>query len=185
LRYWIIRRDIRFVNRRNRPEADSGYFEHFRLYGHFFLIRLRLPAQPKNINSTAMPNYFLQLLKYICLILLITIPCVAITGIMAPWPVAERALGPGWAHESVLIGMSSESRSSGDQSHHRRTQIYLGLPSSPHAFRTISVTEENGAVRTEEDPLGLLSMVAIYATLAVGNWWFWIRPRKKRPGAHQ
>lgn len=132
-----------------------------------------------------MLKFLLKLLKYVCPILLITMPCVAIIGIMTPWPVAERALGPGWARESVLIGMSYESRSSGNQSFERRTQTYVGLPSSSRAFQTISVTQENGAVRTEEDPSGLLSVLATYAALAAGTWWFWIRPRKERPRSRQ
>ena len=132
-----------------------------------------------------MLKFFLQLLKYACPILLIAIPCVAITGMMAPWPVAEKALGPGWARESLLIGMSYESRFSGNQSFERRTQTYVGLPTSPRAFQTIRVTQENGAVRTEEDPFGLLSLLANYAALAAGTWWFWIRPRKDRPNARQ
>jgi len=96
---------------------------------------------------------------------------------MKPWPVAVKALGPGWERESVLIGVSYESRSFGTGSFERRTQSYVGLPSSPHAFRTIRVTQENGAVRTEEDPYGVLAVLATYAVLAVGTWWFWIRPR--------
>lgn len=132
-----------------------------------------------------MLKFLLQLLKYACPILLITMPCVAIIGIMTPWPAAEKVLGPGWAREYVLIGMSYESRFSGNHSFERRTQTYVGLPSSSRAFKTISVTQENGAVRTEEDPSGMLSALATYAALAAGTCWFWIRPRKERPSARQ
>lgn len=125
----------------------------------------------------------LKLLKYACPILLITMPLVSVMGMMAPWPVAEKALGPRWAREAVLIGMSHESRFSGGQSFERRIQTYVGLPSSSRAFRTVSVIEENGAVRIEEDPSGLLSVLSAYAALAAGTWWFWIRPRKKMLGA--
>lgn len=128
-----------------------------------------------------MLKFFLNLLKYSCPILLITMLCVAITGIMAPWPVAEKALGPGWAQESLLIGMDYESRFSGSHFYERRTQRYVALPNSPRAFQTISVTQENGAIHTKEDPNGLLSALGTYAFLVAGTWWFWIRRRKERP----
>lgn len=127
----------------------------------------------------------LTLLKYCCPILLLVVPCTAVIGILTPWPVATEAMGPGWAHQSVLIGMSYKYRVSGTKSFERRTQSYIGLPSSQHAFRTVRVTQENGVVRTEEDPHGLLSLLATYAVLAVGAWWFWIRPRKERSSAPQ
>jgi hypothetical protein len=123
-----------------------------------------------------MSKFFLQLVKYACAILLIVIPCVAIIGIIAPWPVAENALGPGWAHKSVLVGVSYESQFSGNRSFERRTQTYVGLPSSQRAFQTVSVIQENGAVRTLENPYGLLWLLATYAALAAGTWWFWIHP---------
>lgn len=136
-----------------------------------------------NLRPAAMLNFFLNLLKYACPILLIAMPCVAITGIMAPWPVAEKALGPGWARESLLIGISYEARFSGNQSYERRTQTYVGLPTSSHAFHTVSVIRENGTVRTETDPHGLLPVLATYAILVAGTWWFWFRPRKERASA--
>ena len=132
-----------------------------------------------------MLKFLLTLLKYGCPILLLTVPCTIVIGILAPWPVAVKALGPGWARESVLIGMSYETRFSETQSFERRTQSYVGLPSSPHAFQTVRVTQENGVVRTEEDPYGLLPVLATYGVLAVGTWWFWIRPRKELPSAPQ
>lgn len=127
-----------------------------------------------------MLTFLLKVLKYTCPILLFTMPCVAVIGIMMPWPVAEQALGPGWARKAVLIGTSYESRG---HSFERRTQTYLGLPNSTRAFQTVSVTQENGAVRIEENPLGCLSLLANYAALAACTWWFWIRPRKKMFGA--
>lgn len=132
-----------------------------------------------------MLKFFLKLLKYACPVLLITMPFVAVIGMMMPWPVAEKELGPGWAREAVLIGMSRESRFSGGQSFERRIQTYVGLPGSSRAFHTVSVIQENGAVRIEEDSSGLLSVLATYAALAAGTWWFWIRPRKKMLGALQ
>lgn len=137
--------------------------------------------QPHSLNGISMAifKFFLKLLKYICPILLISVPCVAITGILAPWPVAEKALGPGWARESVLIGMSYEYNFAGNQSFERRTQTYVGLPNSSRALQAVSVTQENGAVRTEEDAYGLLLALATYAALAAGTWWFWIRPHKE------
>jgi hypothetical protein len=127
-----------------------------------------------------MLKFLLKLLKYACPILLIAMPCVAVIGMMAPWPVAEQALGPKWARKAVLIGTSYESRG---QSFERRTKTYVGLPSSTRRFQTVSVIQENGAVRIEENPIGLLSVLANYAALAAGTWWFWIRPGKKMQGA--
>jgi hypothetical protein len=129
-----------------------------------------------------MLKLFLQLLKYACPILLVTIPCLMIIGFMAPWPVAEKALGPGWGRQSVLIGLSYTSEFSEDQSLERRTQTYLCLPGSSRAFRIIRVIQENGTVRTEEDPDGLLTLLLLlanYAALAVVTWWFWIRRGKE------
>ena len=130
-------------------------------------------------------EFFLKLIKIACPIALLTLPCVAIMGVTTPWPVAEKALGPAWARNSLLIGTSSESRVYGDQSYERRTQTYIGLPDSRHAFQIVSVTQENGAVRTEVDPYGLLSVLASYAAVAAGTWWFWIRPRNKGPSVRQ
>lgn len=113
---------------------------------------------------------------------MITMPFVAVVGMLTPWSVAEQALGPGWQRKAILIGASYESRG---QSFKRRTQTYLGLPSSSRAFQTVSVVQENGTVRIDEDPIGLLSVLANYAALIAGTWWFWMRPRKKMPGALQ
>lgn len=132
-----------------------------------------------------MLEFFLKILKYACPVALLAVPCVAVMGVVAPWPVAEKALGPGWERQSLLLGTSYESRVYGDETYERRTQIYLGLPNSPYAFQTMSVTQENGVVRTENDRYGLLSVLASYAVVAFGTWWFWIRPRKKRPSARQ
>jgi hypothetical protein len=129
-----------------------------------------------------MLKFLLKLLKYACPILLITMPFVAVVGMVTPWSVAEQALGSGWARKAILIGTSYESRG---QSFGRRTQTYVGLPSSSRAFQTVSVIQENGAVRIEENPISLLSLFANYAALAAGTWWFWIRPRKNMLGALQ
>jgi hypothetical protein len=123
-----------------------------------------------------MLKFLLKLLKYACPILLITMPFVAVVGMVTPWSVAEQALGPGWARKAVLIGASYESRG---QSFERRTQTYVGLPSSSRAFQAVSVIQEDGAVRIEENPISLLSLLANYAALAAGTWWFWMRSRKK------
>lgn len=130
-------------------------------------------------------KFLLTLLKYCFPIALLTVPCAALMGILTPWPIAAKAMGPEWARESVLIGVSHEYRSSGNQSYERRTQTYLGLPNSRHAFQTIRVTEENGVVRTEEDPYFLLAVLVTYAAVSVGTWWFWIRPRQGRPSEPQ
>jgi hypothetical protein len=127
-----------------------------------------------------MLDFFLKLLKFICPVALIAGLCVTLVGVMAPWPVAETALGPGWARESLLIGASYEFRSSENRSYERRTQTYVGLPNSSRAFQAIRITQENDTVRTEEVPNGLLSALATYGALAAGTWWFWIRPRMNR-----
>jgi hypothetical protein len=126
-----------------------------------------------------MLKFFLNILKYVCPLLLITVPCVAVVGSMAPWAVAEQTLGPGWTRKAVLIGISYESHG---QSFERRTQTYIGLPSSKRVFQTVSVIQENGAIRIEENPIGLLWVLANYAAIAACTWWFWIRPRKKMQG---
>lgn len=127
-----------------------------------------------------MLKFLLKLLKYACPILLVTMPFVAVVGMVMPWSVAEHALGPEWTRKAVLIGTSYESRG---KSFERRTQTYVGLPGSSRVFQTVSVIQENGAVRIEEDPIGLLPVLANYAALAAGTWWFWMRPRKKTKGA--
>lgn len=127
-----------------------------------------------------MLNYFQKILKYACPIFLISVLYVAITGIMAPWTVAEKVLGPRWEREYVLIGTSYEFRSSENDSFERRTHTYVGLPSSPRPLQTLRVIQENGAVRIEEEPYGLLSLLLLYAGLAFGTWWFWIGSRRQR-----
>jgi hypothetical protein len=121
-----------------------------------------------------------KLVKYGCPASLAVLLCVAITGLVAPWPVAEQALGSGWARESVLIGASYRSRFSGDQSYERRTRSYLGLPGSARAFRIVTVVQENGAVRVEEARFGLVPLLAGLAALLAATCWSWCRPRGNR-----
>lgn len=165
---------------RYRPKADDGYAAADRILLGYTYNRLWVNCSVS--VRTTMLKFLLKLLKYACPILLITIPFVAVVGMVTPWSVAEQALGRGWARNAVLIGASYESRG---QSFERRTHTYVGLPNSSRPFQTVSVVQENGAVRIEEDPIGLLSVLVNYAALAAGTWWFWMRPRKKMPGALQ
>jgi hypothetical protein len=122
-----------------------------------------------------MTDLLLRLLKYACPLLLLVLPCVIAFGLIAPWPVAVKELGSGAASGALLIGASYESRFSGSTSYEKREQTYALLP----GLRTVTVIQENGVVRTEEDPNGLLSVTAIYALLGVGTWWFWFRSKKQ------
>lgn len=122
-----------------------------------------------------MTGLLLRLLKFVCPLFLVVLPCVMAFGLISPWPVAVKALGSGSSSGALLIGASYESRFSGNTSYEKREQTYALLP----GLKTVTVIQENGEVRIEEDPHGLFSAIAIYALLGIGTWWFWLRPNKQ------
>lgn len=122
-----------------------------------------------------MTDLLLRVLKFVCPLLLLVLPCVMAFGLISPWPVAMKVFGASSASGALLIGAHYESRSSGNTSYEKREQTYALLP----GLKTVTVIQENGEVRTEEDSNGLLSLLAIYVLLGVGTWWFWFRPKKR------
>jgi hypothetical protein len=92
-------------------------------------------------------------------------------GVVSPWSAAQEALGPSAAGETVLIGWSYRAHSSGTVTRQRREQTYAVMPT----LKTITVIEEDGKVRTEEEAHGLVGALASYALVCFGTWWFWFR----------
>lgn len=111
------------------------------------------------------------LLKWACPLMALALPGVIAFGLMVPWPAAQTALGPTTARSAVLVGWSYRVRSNGTDTHERREQTYAVMPTA----RTVTVIQENGKVRTEEDAHGLWSLLATYALACLGTWWFWFR----------
>ena len=72
---------------------------------------------------------------------------------------------------TVLVGWSHSVKSSGIVIHERREQTYAVLPT----LKTITVVQEDGNVRTEEETNGLLATLVHYALVLWGTWWFWFR----------
>lgn len=120
-----------------------------------------------------MIKFLSAILKYACPLLVVALPCVMAVGAMSPWSVAQEALGPSDAREAVLIGWSYRAQSSGTVTRERREQTYAVMPT----LKTITVIEEDGKVRTEEEALGLVGALASYALVCFGTWWFWFRKR--------
>jgi len=116
-------------------------------------------------------KYLLTILKYACPPLAALLPCLVVVGMLSPWPVAETALGSSAAGGALLIGWEYSAHTSGAESHERREQIYAVMPT----LKTITVIQEDGNVRTEDDPKGLISAFAGYASVLFGTWWFWLR----------
>jgi len=118
-----------------------------------------------------------KLLKYLFPFLLIAIVGVEIFGFISPWEPAEKVLGPELARSSLLIGAQYNHRSSNDKSYDYiyRKQTYILFPGSLTTMKTFSVVQENGNVRTEENPLGLIVFILACIGLGVGTWWYWIR----------
>lgn len=71
-----------------------------------------------------------------------------------------------WAGPTAIVPRGAVSRE-------RREQTYVVMPT----LKTISVIQEGGSVRTEEEALGLVKPLALYAGLIYGTWWFWVRRR--------
>ncbi|ALV07507.1 hypothetical protein [Roseateles depolymerans] len=120
-------------------------------------------------------HWLTLLLKYACPLVVAAVPCVMAVGVFAPWPVAQQALGPSDAREAVLIAWSYSSKSSGNVIHKRREQSYVLVPT----LRAMTVIEEDGQVRTEEDALSLVGAVVRFALACLGTWWFWLRKRSQ------
>lgn len=120
-----------------------------------------------------MINYLTTILKYACPLLVVAFPCVMAVGMLAPWSVAQQALAQNSARGTLLVGFSYRSRFSGDVTHERREQTYAVMPT----LKTITVIQEEGNVRTEEDTYGLIATLAVYAGVILGTWWFWFRKR--------
>ena len=120
---------------------------------------------------TRMFKYLPTVLKYAFPLLLATMPCLIAVGLQFPWPVAQTALGPSAKRGALLISWSYNYHASGAVSHERREQTYAVMPT----LKTVTVIQEDGNVRTEEDANGLLAVVAGYACLLFGTWWFWFR----------
>lgn len=120
-----------------------------------------------------MIKFLSTLLKYACPLLVVALPCVMAVGAMSPWSVAQQALGPSAARETVLIGWSYRAQSSGTVTRQRREQTYAVMPT----LKTITVIEEDGQVRIEEEAHGLVAALASYALVCFGTWWFWFRRR--------
>ncbi|MGM9480350.1 hypothetical protein ACS5PN_04065 [Roseateles sp. NT4] len=113
------------------------------------------------------------ILKYVCPLLVAALPCVMAVGFVSPWSVAQEALGPVATRGSVLIGWSYRVRSAGAVTSERREQTYAVMPT----LKTITVIEEDGKVRTEEEENGLVGTVISYGLVCFGTWWFWFRKR--------
>lgn len=120
-----------------------------------------------------MIKFLSTILKYACPLLIVALPCVMAVGAMSPWSVAQEALGPSAARETVLIGWSYRAQSSGTVTRQRREQTYAVMPT----LKTITVIEKDGKVRTEEEAHGLVGALASYALVCFGTWWFWFRKR--------
>lgn len=72
-----------------------------------------------------------------------------------------------------MIGWSYRAQSSGTVTRERREQTYAVMPT----LKTITVIEEDGKVRTDEEALGLVIALVSYALACFGTWWFWLRKR--------
>ena len=125
-----------------------------------------------------MTKLLFTLLKYACPLLLVAGPCTVALDIASPWPVAEEALGSDAASRTLLVGWAYRAHSSDTVTHERREQTYAVMPT----LKTITVIQEDGKVRTEENAHGLLSTLAMYASAVFGTWWFWLR-KKPAEGA--
>ena len=115
--------------------------------------------------------HFATILKFLCPLFVAMLPCMIAMGFLSPWPVAQTALGPSAMRGALLVGWSYKFQSAGLVRHERREQLYAVLPT----LKTINVIQEDGDVRTEEEPNGLLRVLALYACLLFGVWWFWFR----------
>ncbi|WP_431286277.1 hypothetical protein [Roseateles chitinivorans] len=120
-----------------------------------------------------MLKFLLTILKYACPLLVAAQPIIGAVGVIAPWSVAQEALGPVTARDAVLISGAYRGHSSGTVTRERREQTYVVLPT----LKTITVIEEDGQVRTEEEAYGLVGNLVSYSMLCFGTWWFWFRKR--------
>lgn len=120
---------------------------------------------------TSMIKFLSTILKFACPLLVVAFPCMVAVGMLSPWSVAQQALGPAATHGTLLVGWSYSIHSSGPVNRERREQTYAVMPT----LKTITVIQEDGNVRTEEDADGLLTSLASYACVLFGTWWFWFR----------
>lgn len=123
-----------------------------------------------------MLKHILTILKFTCPGLTAVLPCLVIVGMLSPWPVAQTALGPDSTRGALLIGWQYNYHAAGADSHERREQTYALLPT----LKTVTVIQEDGGVRTEDDPNGLISALAGYACVLFGTWWFWLRRKPSK-----
>ena len=118
-----------------------------------------------------MVKFLSTILKYACPLLVVAFPCVMAASMLSPWPVAQEALGASATRGTVLVGWSYSVKSSGAVTRKRREQTYAVVPT----LKTITVIQEDGNVRTEEDANGLVMTLVSYACVVFGAWWFWFR----------
>lgn len=91
--------------------------------------------------------------------------------VVAPWPVADRALRDLGDGPRIVVAMSYQRGAN----HSIRRQTYLMFPDALRTFRAHEVIEENDATRVEPLAFGAMIYGALYGCWFGASAWYLLR----------
>ena len=129
-------------------------------------------------------------IKYLCPLFAILLPIIAISGaIVSPPSWAESALKKYDYRFKILVGVSSQNSSSGDDEYQSSSRSYILFPSlkavevkkDSHRNRNEEANfKETSEITTEESTFLTYYALLSYLGFLFGTWWYWIRAASKQ-----
>jgi hypothetical protein len=130
---------------------------------------------------------FLKILKYLCPLLSIVIPIMAILGaFISPPSWAEDTLRKYDYSSKILVAFSSKFTSSAENETHKESRSYVLLPSlNTVKISMYSRNNENMTVTSEDSKFTSYEALFTYILCLFGTWWYWIRPASRQQGCER